>query len=225
MGLSDLARHAVALSAAVPEIQGESVSCRKGCGACCRQVVPLTPPEALMLIEDLDAEVITRKRNLLRRFRKIAKRLQSEGMDRLPLFHHARDYFRLGMPCPFLEDESCSIHTRRPLVCREHLVVSPAENCADFPSRFVRLLPIALSVRDALEELSAECAGTGRETIPLSRSLEWAKANKALALRTWDSGWLFDRLEALCRAQIPALRDAKRVPQAAVDTNSHPAQG
>jgi Fe-S-cluster containining protein len=34
------------------------------------------------------------------------------------------------MPCPFLEDESCSIHPDRPLVCREYLVTSPAELCA-----------------------------------------------------------------------------------------------
>ena len=31
--------------------------------------------------------------------------------------------------CPFLEDESCSIHPQRPVSCREFLVTSPAENC------------------------------------------------------------------------------------------------
>src|SRR4029077_10602687 len=39
-------------------------------------------------------------------------------------------YFAQGIPCPFLEDESCSIHPERPLVCREYLVTSPAELCA-----------------------------------------------------------------------------------------------
>src|SRR5260370_9472019 len=39
-------------------------------------------------------------------------------------------YFALGIPCPFLEDESCSIHPERPLVCREYLVTSPAELCS-----------------------------------------------------------------------------------------------
>jgi hypothetical protein len=39
------------------------------------------------------------------------------------------DYFRLGIACPFLEDEACSIHPDRPLSCREYLVTSPAPNC------------------------------------------------------------------------------------------------
>ena len=39
-------------------------------------------------------------------------------------------YFALGVACPFLEEESCSIHAERPLVCREYLVTSPAERCA-----------------------------------------------------------------------------------------------
>ena len=38
-------------------------------------------------------------------------------------------YFKFGIACPFLEDESCSIHPDRPMACREHLVSSPAENC------------------------------------------------------------------------------------------------
>ena len=39
-------------------------------------------------------------------------------------------YFALGIPCPFLEEERCTIHEIRPLRCREYLVVSPAEHCA-----------------------------------------------------------------------------------------------
>jgi hypothetical protein len=39
-------------------------------------------------------------------------------------------YFALGIACPFLEDERCTIHPIRPLRCREYLVASPAEHCA-----------------------------------------------------------------------------------------------
>ena len=41
----------------------------------------------------------------------------------------AYEYFKHGIACPFLEDESCSIHPDRPMACREYLVSSPAENC------------------------------------------------------------------------------------------------
>jgi Putative zinc- or iron-chelating domain len=39
-------------------------------------------------------------------------------------------YFALGIACPFLEEERCTIHKIRPLRCREYQVVSPAELCA-----------------------------------------------------------------------------------------------
>jgi len=42
-------------------------------------------------------------------------------------FSHA--YFKLGIACPFLEDEACSTHPDRRMACREHLVSSPPENC------------------------------------------------------------------------------------------------
>src|SRR3546814_4607207 len=41
------------------------------------------------------------------------------------------DYFRAGVACPFLVDESCGIYAVRPMKCREYLVTSPAANCAD----------------------------------------------------------------------------------------------
>lgn len=198
MRLSELARHAMALSQALPQTGGETVSCRKGCGACCRQVVPLTPAEAFHLEELVAGAPATRRRKLRSRFRLIFRRLKREDMDGLPLFHHAPGYFRLGLACPFLEEESCSIHADRPLVCREHLVVSPAEHCADFPGALVRMLPQPLSVREALEELTTECSGAGQVTVPLSRGLDWAAGNRELSERTWDGAWLLDRLAEIC---------------------------
>ena len=52
------------------------------------------------------------------------ERLPAETQRRLGL-----EYFKPQIPCPFLEDESCSIYAERPFVCREYLVTSPAENC------------------------------------------------------------------------------------------------
>ena len=52
-------------------------------------------------------------------------------------------YFRLGIACPFLESESCSIHRDRPLVCREYLVSSPSEHCADPVRGTIERVPLA----------------------------------------------------------------------------------
>ena len=44
-----------------------------------------------------------------------------------------REYFQLGIPCPFLEEESCSIYHDRPITCREYLVTSPPAALRIFP--------------------------------------------------------------------------------------------
>ena len=30
---------------------GKTISCQKGCAACCRQMIPISPPEAFALVE------------------------------------------------------------------------------------------------------------------------------------------------------------------------------
>ncbi len=121
--------------------QGHALSCREGCGACCRQAVPITPVEARVLVEWLETQPEDRRAVLRERFRKTAERLEEAGIAqeiRAAAGKGGREtthalglrYFALGMPCPFLEEERCTIHEIRPLRCREYLVVSPAERCA-----------------------------------------------------------------------------------------------
>jgi Fe-S-cluster containining protein len=47
-------------------------------------------------------------------------------------------YFELGIPCPFLEAESCSIHTQRPMICREYMVTSDPAHCAALDGEQIR---------------------------------------------------------------------------------------
>src|SRR5580700_6015407 len=80
---------------------GHTVSCRKGCGACCRQLVPVSRTEGERLLQ------------LVERFAAAAAAIEDAGLkergersDR----ELSADYFAARIPCPFLEDESCSIH-------------------------------------------------------------------------------------------------------------------
>src|SRR4029079_16779549 len=126
------------VSSAEQEAQqrGTCISCRKGCGACCRQLVPISPVEARHIARLVAQMPEPRRQEMLRRFAAAKERLQEaglweslsrrQGVTPLPI---GMQYFRLGIPCPFLEDESCSIHKERPLTCRAFLVVTPAENC------------------------------------------------------------------------------------------------
>jgi Fe-S-cluster containining protein len=85
-------------------------------------------------------------------------------------------YFAQHIACPFLEEESCSIHPDRPLVCREYLVTSPAELCAG-PSQ-EGVTPVAVPkvspAARGLEESRPEVDTSGR-WFPLALLMEWAK--------------------------------------------------
>jgi Fe-S-cluster containining protein len=196
--LAELALLAQSLHESIAALQTGPVSCRKGCGACCRQVVPLSPPEAYLLKERVQAMPEAGQAVLHERFAKVAQGLENGGLGDSPLFSMAADYFRLDLDCPFLVDESCSIHAMRPLACREHLVVSPMVHCGSFPNVFVRMQWSPLSVGDALSQLTAECLGAPMEMIPLLRGLRWVQENPEPGERAWEAEWLLDRLVALC---------------------------
>src|SRR6516164_5535388 len=140
------------------EQAGEHISCRAGCGACCRQIVPISESEAFQIKRLVDDLPEPRRSAVRQRFADGIKRMADAGMlkrlryvDREPnAIILGLDYFRVGVPCPFLEDESCSIHPDRPLACREYLVTSPAEFCATQEPGKVRGVPIAAEVSRAV---------------------------------------------------------------------------
>jgi Fe-S-cluster containining protein len=124
---------------------GQAISCRKGCGACCRQLVPISRTEAERLLTLVEAMPRERRRALGARFAAAEAAIEAADLkerrgrtDR----ELSAAYFALRIPCPFLEDESCSIHPERPLVCREYLVTSPAELCAGSNQEGVTPLPV-----------------------------------------------------------------------------------
>ncbi len=87
-------------------------------------------------------------------------------------------YFRQGIPCPFLEDESCSIHPERPLACREYLVTSPPEHCADPRVGQVEGVKVPASVWPAVARLDpVEPVARSIRWVPLILALEWTEAN------------------------------------------------
>lgn len=131
-GLASLFAERAAAKAAA---EGRAVSCRAGCGACCRQLVPIAAAEARALAALVRSLPEPRQTAVRDRFAAAVDAAAEAGLfDQLTgpgerRFEAGLDYFRLGVACPFLEDEACSIHADRPLSCREYLVTSPAGNC------------------------------------------------------------------------------------------------
>jgi hypothetical protein len=94
-------------------------------------------------------------------------------------------YFALGIPCPFLEEESCSIHPDRPLVCREYLVTSPAELCSGPVQEGVT--PVAVPKFSlAARALQDERDGW----FPLALLTRWAKARPRGGMRRTGPEWI-----------------------------------
>jgi len=120
--------------------QADSIptSCKMGCSACCHLEVEVTPDEASLLADIIEAGHPVDKERM---------ELQSQRKRQDPSW-------LLGVAannrCVFLGDSgACSIYESRPSICRKHSVVSPAENCLSAKEppvvRNVPLAEIALS--------------------------------------------------------------------------------
>jgi Fe-S-cluster containining protein len=174
---------------------GKAISCRKGCGACCRQLVPVSRTEGERLLQLVEAMPAERRATLKARFAAAEAAIEAAGLkDRQGRSDRelSTAYFALGVPCPFLEDESCSIHPDRPLVCREYLVTSPAELCAGPAQEGVT--PVAVpKVSIAARGLQDE----KDDWFPLALLQAWARSRPRNAVRRAGPDWMQRFLKAL----------------------------
>lgn len=164
----------VELSILDAESQGRKVSCCAGCGACCRQLVPIGAAEAHKIAALVEEMPEPRRSEIRRRFDAAVQLLAESG---LLADLDARDawrgddrrrvglaYFARGIACPFLEDESCSIHPERPLACREYLVTSPAANCSHPTPEGIEMVRVPGAPWTAVARLQP--AAPGERSIP-----------------------------------------------------------
>jgi Fe-S-cluster containining protein len=167
--------------------EGEAISCKKGCGACCRQLVPISEIEAPRIRAVVDALPEPRRTEVRRRFADARRRLEEAGLleklehaERFPdlkLRTLGQDYFILGIPCPFLEDESCSIYEERPVSCREYLVTSPAENCKQPTAETIRCVPLSAKVSTAMTRIEEDPRARFTRWVPLILAPDWAETH------------------------------------------------
>ncbi len=185
--LQTLSSNVIASTVSIVEAEGYSISCRAGCGACCRQMVPLSLFEAEALGAWVAALPIEQRAVLAQRFHTALTAVRDGGMiarmDASKEVDHAEakalaiDYMRLAIPCPFLENESCSIHPIRPFACREYLVTSPPEFCDDPSTMPVVGVPVPLKLSRLLYKLGAQVSEDRGGWIPLVFLLVWMQAN------------------------------------------------
>jgi Fe-S-cluster containining protein len=213
---------AVELAVREVEGKGETVACRRGCSACCRaQPVPVTPAEAHALSRLVESLPDPRRAEVRARFADRVARMRAAGLDSHFLerdtsltLEQARAiagrYFALGLVCPFLEVDACGIYPDRPFVCRQYLVTSPAELCADPFANAVQVVPMPVHAAGASMRAAEEVTGRPQYSVPLVLALEYAAAHRDELEATHPSAELF-------QASVVAL--ARRPEDDAAETN------
>ena len=186
--LQGLASYGAQAADVAAQAEGKRVSCAKGCAACCRQLVVISLVEARALAQ-LVADTPQPRQNQIRaRFAAAFARLSENGLlgpgaaevqddAQAPLAqtdHHrlAAAWFRLGVACPFLEDEACSIHESRPLVCREYQVTSPPITCSKLYQEPVARIEMPVRIGQALAHATAKICGVSVAMVPLVTALQ-----------------------------------------------------
>lgn len=194
--VTDITRIIVPFSDAVVELGtgiakqfDKEVLCKAGCGACCRQMVPLSPPEAVIVAETVENLPMDRKGSVIDAFNRAQEKLTNAGLlTRLHDLYNRKaphdetlslmkEYFEMGIPCPFLTDQSCGIHPVRPSRCREYSVLSDPTFCADPFAGQVKRLPITVRLSEALSFAWASLTKTRPVIIPLIDAPFWVEAN------------------------------------------------
>ena len=196
------------------EANGEEISCRAGCGACCRQPVPISESEVYQIAELVGNMPEPRRGKIREKFKKGCEHLARIGwFQKLEATVTAsaevrqsvlNEYFEQGIPCPFLEDESCSIYEERPLVCREYLVTTPAENCKTPRPDNIRTIAIPIKPSPAVRSISkTENLNAGINFVPLILSLDWAENFPEKAEEKQGEQWLKDFFQNITGKEVP----------------------
>jgi Fe-S-cluster containining protein len=205
---------------------GTPISCRAGCGACCRQLVPVSFFEAEALTEWMSTLPEERRVELEGRFHRALLALLGAGViekildNRWTLEEEAAtqlaiDYFHAGVPCPFLEEESCSIHPIRPLSCREYLVTSPPDLCRDPSTNEVAGVRLPLKLSRVLFAFGQRLSQDRRGWIPLVFLLAWKKGSQRPG--DYVAGTGEEVLKKFLKqvAEMPPLESGQRVEEPA----------
>jgi Fe-S-cluster containining protein len=205
--LRRLGQQAQALEQQRTTAVGQAVSCARGCAACCRMLVPVSVPEAFALRDMVATLPESRRTSIRHALAGTAARLEQAGLlaqlrqvaetDR-PITDDMmepvnRAYYALKLPCPFLENEACSIYEDRPAACRELLVTSPADWCQDMVNKPVRAIPVPLRVSTILGLLWSDLNGSPPRLIPLPLALDWAERHADDNRAGWKARILLDK--------------------------------
>lgn len=182
----------------------EEISCQAGCGACCRQPVPLSEPEVFQIAELVENLPELRRTAVKQKFADACQQLEkidwfgrldkvfteSSASKKEAIRNLALEYFTQQIACPFLENESCSIHPDRPLSCREFLVTSPAENCSHPTPENIKHVELKFKVSDIVRQFWKTENLPHASFVTMIYALEWVRQHSDKFSEKTGGDWL-----------------------------------
>ncbi len=134
-----------------------SISCFKGCSHCCSRIVVASRAEALALIDYVYAFTNFDRDEIDRRLSEHAALLRSFLDERSDRSDENAVWFAKNIPCPFLENDICSVYEGRPLSCRIYHSLEDPEHCKR-PVRNVAELPLLTDAEKLFRMLAQKIA-------------------------------------------------------------------
>lgn len=228
--LQSLVNQVVDVSVKLLESRNKTVSCKAGCGACCRQMVPISDIEAHAIAEVIERMPEERRAHVMARFADAEQRLAAikpldqmiEAVNGANRYEFALEYFKFGVACPFLEDESCSIYPDRPLICREYLVHTPVENCSKVGEGSIGVVPISRASK-ALFRMSTIHDQPSETRVPLSLVPYWVARHPKNFKLTNGSDWIMRFVFSMEQTDIEEEEAWQRAKTAAAEQDAAPA--
>jgi Fe-S-cluster containining protein len=141
--------------------EGHSVACRRGCDACCGNVIMAWEPEAMVVASWLQKPENRPARESFAASYPAWHAAVGDAPERMRALHAGgngdaaqriyEDLRRRAIPCAFLRDGACTVYPVRPLVCRNTHALDTAEHCRPGAARRPLFLDYA-AVDELLDE-------------------------------------------------------------------------
>ncbi|MCK5173953.1 MAG: YkgJ family cysteine cluster protein [Planctomycetes bacterium] len=190
---------------------GPEITCKKGCCACCRQLILLSVPEAFRLVQEIVSLPMDVREMVIAACRdaagQVGGKLQEDLAAEGPLNPNAAEAYRqqvsdwfgsdryqsLEINCPFLSGGLCAIYEQRPLLCRQWLVTGPAAQCEKGGIKTDHAVQMPVNFANVLAELTTKLEGSSREVVPLTGMFDWFSQNEKRYDKTWPAKQLIEQ--------------------------------
>jgi len=198
--VQDVANEVINVAIVESENNGKKITCQKGCGACCSQLVPISETEIRYIAKMIKSMPKVKKQKLMHRFKEAKKAFEGAGLwdelmhpQTLPIERRREfglAYFDVKQDCPFLEDGACSIHKDRPIACREYLVTSDPEFCNNPKEGKIDGVKVSNAPSNALGQLYDDDVNHTSNWVPLIVAPFWQGEYSNLPTKRSGKDWV-----------------------------------